>query len=104
VNARFVYSPEYDISFPLIDRLHPFDGRKYSRAWNLSLQSVGIKLQKLTSTPEMPIGDEVLALVHSAEYLSSLNRSASVAKAIEVPLARLVPARMLRERADAACG
>ena len=41
---RIVYSPRYNISFFGIERLHPFDSKKYERAWNLLKQRFGSAL------------------------------------------------------------
>jgi len=92
VNAALVYSPNYDISLPGLDWLHPFDGRKFSRAWTrLGALSRGTCDQVLLC-PEAPIATSDLLRVHSQAYLDSLGSPRVVAKALEIgPLAWLPP-------------
>jgi histone deacetylase 11 len=43
---KIVYSPHYDISFFGIERLHPFDAKKYGRTWNVLRRQFGSRLSK----------------------------------------------------------
>lgn len=109
MNAALVYSPDYDISLPGLDWLHPFDGRKFSRAWaRLGSLSHGA-CEKVLLRPDAPIATSDLLRVHSAAYLDSLGSSSVVAKALEVgPLAWLpsgvVERRILRPMRMACAG
>lgn len=88
---RVAYHPRYNLGFPGAERLHPFDLRKYARAWQVLKRSLGAKRQEAHLPVASPVTDEQLALVHSREYLESLHTSAVVAEAIEVPSLRRAP-------------
>jgi len=88
---RVVYHPRYNLGFPGAQRLHPFDLRKYARAWHVLRQSLGDRLKQLHVKVDAPVTDAELALVHTAEYLRSLRQSGVVAQAIEVPAMRRAP-------------
>jgi len=38
---RIVYSPKYNIGFYGLEKLHPFDSKKYGRAWKLLRERFG---------------------------------------------------------------
>lgn len=88
---RVVYHPRYNLGFPGAQRLHPFDLRKFSRAWHVLRKELGDRLSELHVPVDAPVSDELLLLVHTPEYLASLRQSAVVAKAIEVPALRRAP-------------
>lgn len=92
---RVFYSPAYDIRLWGIERLHPFDGCKPSRAWHLAGNRLGSRLETLRRAPLAPADRKLLQLVHSAQYLDSLKHSGAVAAVLEVGALRLVPARIL---------
>lgn len=99
MTPRVVYSPNYDLYLPLpmFDRLHPFDGRKFSRAYQLLQDGLGSSLQELTHTPGHPATLTDLLLVHTPDYIQSLDSAQVVARALEIPALALVPAGV-RER------
>jgi histone deacetylase 11 len=88
---RVVYHPRYNLGFPGAQRLHPFDLRKYARAWHVLRQTLGDRLKQIHLKVDAPVPDAELALVHAAEYLHSLRQSGVVAQAIEVPAMRRAP-------------
>jgi len=92
---RLVYSPHYDIRFFGLERLHPFDSRKYSRAWKLLRGWFGSRLRGVTMAPTRPIRREELLAVHTAAYLDRLRQSKYVAGALELPPVRYLPHRVL---------
>ena len=94
----FVHDPGYDIRLPLVDRLHPFDGRKFSRAHALARQLIGERCQALTESPGAPVDDAALLRVHTPGYLASLADPRVVAQALEVGLLRMLPRSLIRER------
>lgn len=98
MNAVLVYSPDYDISLPGLDWLHPFDGRKFSRAWaRLGKLSNGACEQALLC-PQAPIATEDLLRVHSRDYLDSLSSSQVVARALEVKALAWLPSSVVMRR------
>ena len=95
---RIVYSPHYNISFFGIERLHPFDSKKYGHAWKLLRKRFGRSLAHHHVSVDRPVSDEELSLVHSDEYLESLHSSANIAAALEVPVLASFPAAILAWR------
>lgn len=90
---RIVYTPKYDLPAHYLGRgLHPFDLRKYSRAYKLLRAWFGRRLDDLTVAPPREISRDELLLVHRAEYLDKLRTPAYLAAAVEVPLVAKLPA------------
>lgn len=101
MHVVLVYSPRYEFSLFGAERLHPFDSRKYTRAWARLEQRLGGELGRHWVEPESPISDADLRLVHDAAYLEALEDSAVVAEAIELaPLARIPNADLQRGLLD----
>lgn len=96
--VQIVYSRHYNISFFGIERLHPFDSRKYGRAWGLLRQQFGPSLAEHRVPVDRPASAEELEIVHTPQYLRSLRSSRQVAAALEVPLLRLLPGWLLAWR------
>lgn len=88
---RVVYSRHYNIGFYGLERLHPFDSRKYGRAWKLLRGHFGSTLRQLHLRPNRPANRDDLLLVHTADYLARLRDPKYVAGALEVPLLRYLP-------------
>ena len=99
MTPRLVFSPKYDLTLYGLERLHPFDGRKYSRAWGRISEALGERAAALLDTPEAPVSDDRLRLVHSQAYLDRLASSTeAIAGALELPFLRLLPHSMLKSR------
>jgi histone deacetylase 11 len=96
--VKIIYSPHYNISFFGLERLHPFDSRKYGRAWALLRSQFGDSLLANHIRVDRPASTEELATTHTGEYLASLRSSANVARALEVPVLRFMPCWMLAWR------
>jgi histone deacetylase 11 len=88
---RVAYHRRYNLGFPGVGRLHPFDLRKYARAWRELKKTLGETLQVVHLPVTVPVTEEDLLLIHSAEYLQSLRTSAVVSQAIEVASLRRAP-------------
>lgn len=88
-----IYSPHYDISFLGFERLHPFDSRKYGRAWSALRQALGDEaLARHHVAPPKAATDADLRAVHADAYLArSLRSSAYLARALEVPPLKRLP-------------
>jgi len=93
--ARIVYDRRYNLGFPGAQQLHPFDLRKYARAWKDLRRSLGCGLAERHLPVDGAVTDEQLELVHTREYLASLRQSAVIAQAIEVPALRRAPLWLL---------
>lgn len=93
--ARVVYSPHYNIGLFGLERLHPFDSRKYGRAWRRLRKHFGRSLSAMTVRPRRPATRELLLKVHSTKYLDQLRDARYVANALELPPARRLPGRLI---------
>jgi histone deacetylase 11 len=92
---RVVYTRRYNIGFFGLERLHPFDSRKYGRAWGLLRRKFGSGLKQHAARPLRAVSRPELLRVHTAEYLDQLRDSNYVARALELPILAKVPARLL---------
>jgi len=91
VSPRLVYSPGYNFRAFGLEKLHPFDARKYQRVWQRLQSEPGLRLRERTITPQRGLNQRELLGVHSAGYLKSLEKSVAVAKAVEVPQLAVLP-------------
>ena len=98
MTAAVVYAPGYDLYLPGLSWVHPFDGRKFSRAWAVLQRRLGGALEELHLTPEAPVPDATLLRVHTPAYLDSLRSSAVVAQALEAWPLRFLPGGVVRKR------
>lgn len=89
--SRVVYSPKYNIGFYGLERLHPFDSRKYGRAWKQLRARFGSSLRQLHVKPDRAVSREELLLVHTEGYLKQLSNSMYVAQALELPPLQFLP-------------
>ena len=97
LQPKIVYSANYDIHFLGLERLHPFDSHKYSRAWNLLHETWGKRLETITLTPPCEVTRKELLMVHTPDYLTKIKSSRYVAQAVELPFVALFP-RFLVDR------
>ncbi|CAB3996862.1 histone deacetylase 11-like isoform X1 [Paramuricea clavata] len=84
-----VYSPNYNISFFYLQKLHPFDSEKWGRTVGLLLDSGVLKNENFIAPVEA--SEKHLLEVHTQEYLDSLKWSWKVAAVTEVPPVALLP-------------
>jgi len=89
--VRVAFDSRYDIGFFGIERLHPFDTRKYGRAWQVLRKQVGPLLARSHLPVPRPVTRDELLAVHTPRYLDSLRRSANVAAVLELPPVRYLP-------------
>ena len=92
---KLIYSRNYNIGLFGVEKLHPFDSRKYGRAWKRMRQTLGSDLKKLHVRPSGQVRPKTLFKVHSADYLGKLHDSKYVAGALEVPIAGRLPWRLI---------
>src|SRR5687768_4281175 len=91
-SARVVYHPRYNIGLFGLERLHPFDSRKYGRAWAVLRRQFGRELRRAWVKPPRPISRAELLAVHTESYLRRLRDPAFLAGVLELPPLRHVPA------------
>jgi histone deacetylase 11 len=89
---KLVYTSRYNIGLLGLERLHPFDSRKYGRAW----KAIGQEMQHLRDRAwvdvQRPASVSDLAAVHDPAYLEQLHKPQILAKALELPIVEQVPA------------
>jgi len=95
MNLAIAYSRHYDIGLLGFERLHPFDTHKYSRAYKTLKGELGNDFLKLVRKPGRAISRQALLTVHTESYLKRLKQSAYVAGALEMPLLKRAPARVI---------
>jgi len=100
---KIVYSPRYNITFFGIERMHPFDSRKYGRAWAVLKKEFGTKLLEHHVPIERPISEKELLAAHTPAYLKSLRSSITLARALEIPLLAVLPVWIARWRYFGRC-
>jgi histone deacetylase 11 len=88
-----IYHPRYNITAFGLERLHPFDSRKYRRIHD-ALIALGVCRAGDFERPR-PVSDHDLLRVHTREYLQSLRRPSVLAELLEVPAARRLPGWVL---------
>ena len=90
-SPRLIYHRQYNINALGFERLHPFDSRKYGRAWKLLRRRFGRDLDRHWVKPSRQISRGELLAVHSEAYLDSLRKPDVVAACLEIPLLRRAP-------------
>nr|XP_033782314.1 histone deacetylase 11 isoform X1 [Geotrypetes seraphini] len=84
-----VYSPEYNITFMGLEKLHPFDAGKWGKVINF------LKEEKLIADDTIVVAqeatDEDLLVVHTRRYLNKLKWSFVVATITEIPPVLFLP-------------
>ena len=93
---KIAYDRRYNFPFSgWASRQHPFDGRKYGRAWQRLRELVGTQIDSIRLAVPRAISDEELLLVHDPAYLQRLKRADVVARVVEVPQLAKVPGWLL---------
>jgi histone deacetylase 11 len=85
-----VYHPRYNITAFGLERLHPFDSRKYQRIHD-ALITRGLRRRGDFHRPR-PASTTDLRKVHTPDYLRSLKRPSALAGILEVPVVGRLPA------------
>lgn len=98
IEPKIISSPDYDLHFFGMERLHPFDSRKYGNAWKALRRHFGEEVSWRTVQPVQPITDDELLLVHTQDYLDTLKSAPVVARALELMVLANVPFRLVQSR------
>lgn len=85
-----VYHPRYNVTAFGLERLHPFDSRKYRRIHN-ALIARGLRRPSDFQRPRAASRTDLLR-VHTEAYLRSLRSPRMLAGILEVPIVRRLPA------------
>ncbi|XP_030063627.1 histone deacetylase 11 isoform X2 [Microcaecilia unicolor] len=84
-----VYSPEYNITFMGLEKLHPFDAGKWGKVINFLKEEKLIADDTIVEAQEAT--DEDLLVVHTRRYLNKLKWSFVVATITEIPPVLFLP-------------
>jgi len=88
-----VYHPRYKITAFGLERLHPFDSRKYRRIHD-ALIARGLRRAWDFVRPGTASRQDLLK-IHAPEYLRSLRSPEMLARILEVPIVRRLPGWMI---------
>ena len=88
-DVSVVYSPGYLIELGGLEKMHPFDIRKYEKI-HQGLIKDELLTQEQTIKPA-PVTREELLLVHTPKYLDELSKRAKVAEYLEAPVLQYAP-------------
>ena len=91
-----VYHPAYNITAFGLERLHPFDSRKYRRIHD-ALIARGLRRRGDFVRPR-PVSQRDLLNLHSPEYLRSLRSPKTLARILEVPIVVTLPGWLVNWR------
>ncbi|MFN4259095.1 MAG: hypothetical protein ACK4RK_07335 [Gemmataceae bacterium] len=91
-----IYHPRYNITAFGLERLHPFDSRKYGRIVNWLIRQGLRQPRDFLSPPCCPKAD--LLRLHTSEYLRALRQQHVLARILEVPVLRFLPAWLIAWR------
>lgn len=97
MKTRLVYSPHYDFSLMGLEKLHPFDPKKFSKTWQLLYKKFGRKLNHQTTFVNTPVTNQELLLIHSEAYLQSLKQNKVIADILDIPLVAFIPHYFLQK-------
>jgi histone deacetylase 11 len=95
-SMKLVYTRWYNIGCLGVERLHPFDSRKYGRAW----RAIGREVRRLRNRAWVgvprPASIADLAAVHDPVYLDRLRDPQEMAAALELSFVRRLPGWAVR--------
>lgn len=93
---KLVYTRRYNIGAFGLERLHPFDSRKYGRAWRaIGREARHLRNRAWVRVPR-PASIAELAAIHDPAYLDQLRDPKTLAWALELPFVRRLPAWITR--------
>lgn len=91
-----IFSTKYDVTLWGIQKFHPFDSEKYSKAYKYLKKHYLLDYDDFYH-PEA-VSDSILLTVHSSEYLEALKQSKTVAQIAEIPPLKYLPTGFLKRR------
>ena len=84
-NLIIIYNINYNITLWGLEKLHPFEGRKFEKVWN---GIKDLKLESFTDFDEISIED--LLTVHSKRYIERLKSPNYVFNSLEIPIPSII--------------
>lgn len=95
-NCAVIYSYDYKISIYGLEKLHPFEIRKYEKIYK-QLVDDGVLKPEQVFVPETLTEEDIL-LVHSKDFLKSLEKPSKVARYLEADQTAILPASVMKEK------
>ena len=89
-----VYSSRYKISLMGLENLHPFDIGKYDKIYNKLITDKVTNPAKVISPSSLT--REQLLLIHTEDYLTSLEDPTNVAQYLEAPILKHLPRQSMK--------
>lgn len=89
-----VYSKDYGISLMGIEKIHPFDIRKYDKIYRGLERDSLVKEEEVFVPPALT--DEQMRTIHTEAFLMSLESSREVASYLEAPVLAHLPNALMR--------
>lgn len=86
-----VYTRHYNISFWGLEKLHPFESKKYEKVARFLSNYFNTPINQLFHEPATMISHAELLQFHTPEYLASLTFSSVIAKITELPPLSIAP-------------
>lgn len=96
VQLPIVYAKQYNISFWGLERLHPFESKKYEKVAQYLSTHFRTSIKELFHEPPI-ITDAELLPFHTPDYLASLKNSSTVAHITELAPLALLPHFIIRK-------
>ena len=84
-----VYSPEYLIDLGGMEKMHPFDIRKYEKIYDALLKEKLVTAGDVYSPSALTVDE--LKLIHTEDYLERLKKRSNIAKYLEADALKLYP-------------
>ena len=88
------YHSQYNISLGLLNYLHPFDGRKFSRVFKAIKVLDGINIRQ----PNRPVSQEVVNNFVDVLQRRLLHKKRYILRALEIPYIPLLPFSVIDKR------
>eukprot|EP00002_Diphylleia_rotans_P034596 TRINITY_DN744_c0_g2_i2.p1 TRINITY_DN744_c0_g2~~TRINITY_DN744_c0_g2_i2.p1 ORF type:complete len:300 (-),score=53.34 TRINITY_DN744_c0_g2_i2:521-1420(-) len=92
-----IYHDAVNIGFWGLEKLQPFDTKKYRRIRDTLARDFSLKLRQFPTTKRVPSHAE-LSLIHTSEYLEHIGTSYGVARVCEFPLISFFPYSMTHSK------
>jgi len=92
-----IYSDKYNFKPSWLNKLHPFDGMKFSKAWGIISSEFKNTINSIWVKPTDIVTDDELLKVHTQDYLSSLEKSSVISKIVELWFVKYIPRKLLHK-------
>lgn len=90
-----MYHPSYNMSLLGLEKLSPFDSKRYSRVFKMMVEMKLLPDDRSHIEPPGSMSAEELQVLHSPKHLADLETSRGICRILEVPLC-VIPVSVLR--------